>query len=163
HLRLSGGFVRVEAAAQRTWDQALQAVAHVGDSGPRTDHHLLTLLRTGHHLCHIASLEELLRSVLGEAIRALGAQRGSLLLAEAALHQARSVQIGSMSSMICVLLRSPRQRLGVLQLDRGPLQDPFDQADFYLADAVAASVAVGIESALLIEQQREQFLQTVTS
>jgi HD-GYP domain-containing protein (c-di-GMP phosphodiesterase class II) len=83
--------------------------------------------------------------------------------AEAALHQARSVQIGSMSSLICALLRSPRQRLGVLQLDRGPFQEPFDQEDFYLADAVAASVAVGIESALLVEQQREQFLQTVTS
>jgi hypothetical protein len=31
-----------------------------------------------------------------------------------------------------------RKRLGVLPLDRGPLQEPFDQADFYLADAVGA-------------------------
>jgi HD-GYP domain-containing protein (c-di-GMP phosphodiesterase class II) len=210
HVRATGSFIRVEAAAQRTWDQALQAVTRTSAPDGRSGQHLLTLLRTGHHLRHLASLDELLHSVLEEAVQALGAQRGSILLhdavtgqlqlravlapgllgssqrcysrtladrcyhqgesllcrdasADAALHQARSVQMNSMSSLICALLRSPRQRLGVLHLDRGPLQDPFDQDDFYLADAVAASVAVGIESALLVEQHREQFLQTVTS
>jgi HD-GYP domain-containing protein (c-di-GMP phosphodiesterase class II) len=210
HLRATGSFIRVEAAAQRTWDQALQEVTRASAPDDRSGQHLLTLLRTGHHLRHLASLDELLHSVLEEAVQALGAQRGSILLhdaatgqlqlravlapglpgpaqrcysrtladrcygqgesllcrdasAEAALHQARSVQMNSMASLICALLRSPRQRLGVLHLDRGPLQEPFDQGDFYLADAVAASVAVGIESALLVEQHREQFLQTVTS
>jgi HD-GYP domain-containing protein (c-di-GMP phosphodiesterase class II) len=83
--------------------------------------------------------------------------------ADAALVSAGSVLRGAMSSIICALLRSPRKRLGVLHLDRGPFQAPFDSADFYLADAVAASVAVGIESAQLVEQQREEFVQTVTS
>jgi HD-GYP domain-containing protein (c-di-GMP phosphodiesterase class II)/pSer/pThr/pTyr-binding forkhead associated (FHA) protein len=77
------------------------------------------------------------------------------------LLQARSVRAGTMSSIICALLRSPRQRLGVLHLDRGPMQDPFNEDDLYLSDAIAASVAIGIESAQLIEQQRQQFIDTV--
>jgi hypothetical protein len=81
--------------------------------------------------------------------------------ADEALQQARSVRAGTMSSIICALLRSPRQRLGVLHLDRGPLQDPFTEDDLYLSDAIAASVAIGIESAQLIEQQRQQFIDTV--
>jgi putative nucleotidyltransferase with HDIG domain len=79
------------------------------------------------------------------------------------LRSAGSVQHGAMASIICALLRSPRQRLGVLHLDRGPLQEPFTQDDFCLADAIAASVAVGIESALLIENHRSLFLNTVTA
>ena len=78
-----------------------------------------------------------------------------------ALGEARSIKAGTMSSIICALLRSPRQRLGVLHLDRGPMQDAFTESDLYLTDAIAASVAVGIESALLIEQQRQQFIETV--
>ncbi len=41
------------------------------------------------------------------------------------------------------------------------MQDPFTENDLYLTDAIAASVAVGIESAQLIEQQRQQFIETV--
>jgi HD-GYP domain-containing protein (c-di-GMP phosphodiesterase class II) len=65
--------------------------------------------------------------------------------------------------MICALLRSPRRRLGVLHLDRGPLQEPFSRDEFFLADAIAASISVGIESAQLVEREREQFVQTVTA
>jgi putative nucleotidyltransferase with HDIG domain len=82
---------------------------------------------------------------------------------EADLQAARSIRVGAMCSLICAVLRSPRKRLGVLQLDRGPAQMPFDEDDFYLADAIAASVAIGIESAQLVEEQREQFTQTVSS
>ena len=84
--------------------------------------------------------------------------------AEAALQAARSVRVGDMSSVICAVLRSPRKRLGrAPAFDRGPLQMPFDEDDFMLADAVAAHVAIGIESAMLVEEQREQFAQTVRS
>jgi HD-GYP domain-containing protein (c-di-GMP phosphodiesterase class II) len=76
---------------------------------------------------------------------------------------ANSIADGTMSSIICALLRSPRNRLGVLHLDRGPFQDPFTQDDLHLADALAASVSAGIESAQLLEKQRELFLQTVTA
>jgi putative nucleotidyltransferase with HDIG domain len=72
-----------------------------------------------------------------------------------------SVTLGEMTSIICALLRSPRRRLGVLHLDRGPRQLPFTQEDFKLADAVAATVSVGIEGAVGVDKQRGQFLQEV--
>lgn len=91
----------------------------------------------------------------------------SMLCADVQLEQdilrASSVTHGAMSTIICALLRTPRERLGVLHLDRGPLQLPFNQEEFHLADALAATVSVGIESALLVERQRQQFYQTVTA
>jgi putative nucleotidyltransferase with HDIG domain len=48
-------------------------------------------------------------------------------------------------------------------LDRGPFQEPFSEEDFYLADAIAASVSVAIESAQREEKQRDQFIQTITA
>src|SRR5262249_33858954 len=44
-----------------------------------------------------------------------------------------SIQQGSMTSIICALMRTPRKRLGVLHLDRGSMQQPFTEDDFYLA------------------------------
>lgn len=82
---------------------------------------------------------------------------------ERELSAARSVIFGSMSSVICAVLRTPRRRIGVLHLDRGPLQEPFNESDLYLADAVAANMAVGIECAQLVANQSEQFLETVTT
>ncbi len=79
------------------------------------------------------------------------------------LQGTRSVKQGAMASILCALIRSPRKTLGVLHLDRGPLQGAFTESDLYLADAVAASVAVGIECAQLVELQRDQFVQTVTT
>jgi HD-GYP domain-containing protein (c-di-GMP phosphodiesterase class II) len=76
---------------------------------------------------------------------------------------ANSIADGAMSSIICAVLRTPRRRLGVLHLDRSPLQEPFNQDDLSLADALAASVSAGIESAQLLEKQQELFLQTVTA
>ena len=80
---------------------------------------------------------------------------------EADLSAVQSVKHGAMASIICHAAHTARP-LGVLQLDRGPIQDPFDESDFYMADAIAATVAVGIESALLVRQERDQFIQTVT-
>ena len=83
--------------------------------------------------------------------------------ADEGLALARSVKHGAMSSVICAFLRTPRKRIGILHLDRGIMQEPFNENDLYYADAIAASVAVGIETAQLVEQQREQFIQTVTT
>lgn len=83
--------------------------------------------------------------------------------ADDGLMLARSVRHGAMSSVICALLRTPRKRVGILHLDRGIMEEPFNENDLYFADAIAASVAVGIETAQLVEQQREQFIQTVTT
>ncbi len=82
---------------------------------------------------------------------------------EESLVQAPSVTRGTMSSIICALLRSPRRRLGVLHLDRGPFQQPFTRDDFDLVDAVACYVSVGIETARMLEQQRELFLRAATT
>ena len=68
-----------------------------------------------------------------------------------------------MSSIMCALLRTPRKKLGVLHLDRGPWQEPFSLHDISMADAIAASVSAGIESAQLLAQQRDLFLHTVNA
>jgi HD-GYP domain-containing protein (c-di-GMP phosphodiesterase class II) len=61
-------------------------------------------------------------------------------------------------STLCALLRSPRRRLGVMYLERGPGQEPFTRDDLQLADALAASISVGVESAQVLEKHREPFL-----
>jgi putative nucleotidyltransferase with HDIG domain len=74
----------------------------------------------------------------------------------------QSIADGAMASVLCVLLRTPRKRLGVLHLDRSYLQDPFTEDDLLLADALAAHVSAAIESAQLLRHQRELFLRTIT-
>jgi HD-GYP domain-containing protein (c-di-GMP phosphodiesterase class II) len=92
--------------------------------------------------------------------------RGESILCQSAgedpeLALARSIADGAMASVLCILLRTPRKRLGVLHLDRGPLQKPFTMEDLHLADALAANVSAGIESAQLLRKQRDLFLQTI--
>jgi HD-GYP domain-containing protein (c-di-GMP phosphodiesterase class II) len=79
------------------------------------------------------------------------------------LRGSTSTVLHGMASIICVLLRSPRKPLGVLHLDRGAGQPPFTEADFFLADALAASVSAAIENAQLVEQHRDLFLETVAA
>jgi HD-GYP domain-containing protein (c-di-GMP phosphodiesterase class II) len=203
--------LQVQASTQNSWERALEVAVFDDRSRPRAGDRLLTLLRASHHLCHLASLDELLRSILDDIVAALDAQRGSIVLHDEQTGQlvlravstgerlnaggrsafsrslaqrsfnrgesllcrdvsntpellmANSIADGAMASIVCALLRSPRNRLGVLHLDRGPFQDPFSQDDLNLADALAASVSAAIESAQLLEKQRELFLQTVTA
>jgi putative nucleotidyltransferase with HDIG domain len=81
---------------------------------------------------------------------------------DAELAMAKSIAEGTMASVLCVLLRTPRKSLGVLHLDRGPFQKPFTADDLRLADALAANVSAGIECAQLLRKQRELFLDTIT-
>jgi putative nucleotidyltransferase with HDIG domain len=75
---------------------------------------------------------------------------------------ATSVRGAPMSSIICALLRTPQNNLGVLHLDRGPSDDPFTRDDLHLADALACNMSSSIESARLFqERQRNLFIQTV--
>jgi putative nucleotidyltransferase with HDIG domain len=67
-----------------------------------------------------------------------------------------------MTSVMCVLLRTPRKKLGVLHLDRGFFQQPFSEDDLLLADALAAHVSAGIECAQLLKKQRDLFIKTIT-
>jgi putative nucleotidyltransferase with HDIG domain len=78
------------------------------------------------------------------------------------LAKAQSIAEGAMASVICAVLRTPRKRLGVLHLDRSYWQKPFTEDDLYLADALAASVSAGIESAQLLRKQRDLFFNTIT-
>src|SRR5262249_55860504 len=48
-------------------------------------------------------------------------------------------------------------------LDRGPMQEPFSREDFFLADAIAASGSIAIESAQLVARQRDEFVGTITA
>jgi len=204
------GGLQVQATMSHSWNRALESVAFQHNSKPRSGDRLLALLRASHHLVHANSLEDLLRTILDDAVAALDAQRGAIVLADEdsndlvlqavstgdreakgrvyfsksiakrcyeksesllcrdvshspELMVANSIADGTMSSVICALLRSPRKQLGVLHVDRGPLQEPFNNEDLQLADALAASVSAGIEVAQLVKEQRELFLRTVTA
>jgi HD-GYP domain-containing protein (c-di-GMP phosphodiesterase class II) len=199
----------VEASCNISWEEALDGVAYDRNRCPRAGEQMLALLRAGRHLANLESEDELLHSILNDAVSTLDAQRGAIVLADSPsgplrlralatghgqvgsrtsfsqnlaqrsfargesilccsveedpeLAGARSIAEGTMASVLCVLLRTPRKRLGVLHLDRGPLQKPFTKDDLHLADALAANVSAGIESAQLLRKQRELFYNTIT-
>ena len=74
----------------------------------------------------------------------------------------QSMHDGAMASVLCVLLRTPRRRIGVLHLDRSFWQHAFTEDDLHLADALAAHVSAAIESAQLLKKQKDLFLKTIT-
>lgn len=78
------------------------------------------------------------------------------------LAAAQSIADGLMASVLCVLLRTPRNRLGILHLDRAYWQKPFNEDDLHLADALAANVSAGIEASQLLRKQKDLFLNTIT-
>lgn len=199
------------ATAHSSFDDGLRRIAFDGNQMPRAGDQLLVLLRAGHHFVHLESEDQLLKSILNDAVSVLDAQRGAIVLAEDEIpgHEPRlnlralshgsgdprgrfhfskrlayrcfakgesllfsavqddhelmsqSVADGAMSSILCVLLRTPRRKLGILHLDRGFFQQPFNKDDLLLADALAAHVSAGIEAATLLSKQRELFLKTI--
>src|SRR5438132_6417918 len=200
--------ILVEATTSSSWEDALQGLAFDSKRCPRPGDQLLALLRAGHHLGHIEVVEDLLHSILNDAVSALDAQRGAIVLADGPqgelrlravatgrgepqgrhtfsqsvanrsftrgesilccsvgddpeLATAQSIHEGSMASVLCVLLRTPQKRLGVLHLDRSYWQKQFNKDDLQFADALAASVSAGIESYQLLEKQRSLFLNTI--
>jgi putative nucleotidyltransferase with HDIG domain len=200
----------VEATARPSFEEALAGLALDRNRVPRPGEQLLALLRASHHLGNHETEEELLQSILSDAVATLDAQRGAIVLAdgpnnnlqlralvtgERSLVPARpgfsqslaqrcfsrgesllcqslkedpelagapSIAAGEMASALCALLRTPRKRIGVLHLDRSPFQKPFTKDHLHLADALAASVSAGIESAQLLRKQRDLFLRTIT-
>jgi pSer/pThr/pTyr-binding forkhead associated (FHA) protein len=72
------------------------------------------------------------------------------------LSRDESMADGTMASVLCVLLRTPRQRLGALHLDRAVGQVPFTEENLHLAAAVAAVIAASIESAQLRQRQNSE-------
>ncbi len=199
----------MQAARAASFDDGIANLVVKRNQAPRAGDELLALLRAGHHLVHLESEDQLLDSILNDAVSVLDAQRGAIVLADAdgqvlsakpralavgtgeaqgrfhyskrlmqrcfekgesALYRnvmdqaelmSQSIADGAMSSVLCVLLRTPRRRLGVLHLDRNVFQDGFDEDDLQLADALAAHASAGIEAALLLRKQRELFLNTI--
>ncbi len=86
----------------------------------------------------------------------------STLTADEETKVTQSIADGAMASVMCVLLRTPRKRLGVLHLDRSFWQNPFTEDDLHLADALAAHVSAAIEAAQMLRRQKDQFLRTVS-
>jgi putative nucleotidyltransferase with HDIG domain len=203
------GQIVVEHATNTSWEDALANLAFDRHRCMRPGEQMLALLRAGHHLVHLENEDDLLSSILNDAVGVLEGQRGAIVLAEgpeqklrlkaiatgnksapgrfhysqklaqrcfsrgesilcssvdedAELKAAPSIADGAMASVLCVLLRTPRKRLGVLHLDRGLWQKPFTEDDLHLADALAANVSAGIECAQLLQKQRDLFLCTIT-
>jgi putative nucleotidyltransferase with HDIG domain len=200
--------LHVEAATCSSWEDAVQGLAYQRDRSLRPGQQLQALFRAGRFLGHIHNEDDLLHSILNDAVGVLDAQRGAIVLADAegklrlralatgraepqgrthfsqsiaqrsfsrgesmlctsvgddpTLAQAPSISEGAMASVLCVVLRTPRKRLGVLHLDRNYWQRPFTEDDLHLADALAANVSAGIESAQLLAQQRDLFFNTIT-
>lgn len=180
------------------------------DTLPRAGDQLFALLRAGHHLVHLQSEDQLLDSILHDAVNVLDGQRGAIVLSEGDgrdpklrlrslalgprepnsrfafskklaqkaflagesmlfknLHEDAefmsnaSIADGAMGSALCVLLRTPRKKLGVLHIDRSAFQPAFTEFDLTLADALAAHVSAGIECSQLLKQQKELFQKTI--
>ena len=74
--------LRVEASTKSTYDEALDNLAFDSHRCPRPGEQMRALLRAGHHLGHIEKEDELLQSVLNDAVAVLDAQRGAIVLAE---------------------------------------------------------------------------------
>jgi putative nucleotidyltransferase with HDIG domain len=212
--------MRVAATSTASWHEAMEGLAFDSNHSLRAEQQLKALFQAGHHLVHIDKEEDLLKSILADAVGVLDAQRGAIVLAEPPenkltikaittgrgepraamagrdatstrfqfsqslanrcfsrgesilchrveedpeLAMARSIAEGTMASVLCVLLRTPRKTLGVLHLDRSPWQKPFTMEDLRLADAMAANVSAGIECAQLLRKQRDLFLDTITT
>ena len=200
--------MHVAAVGNRTWEEAFGFAFESEKTLRPPPDQLQALLRAGYHLVHLESEEELLHTILRDAVSTLKAQRGAIVLADGPdgplrlraldtgdnhiasrtafshslaqrcfsqgqsilctsieddpeLLGARSIAEGTMASVLCVLLRTPRKRLGVLHLDRGPIEEPFTKDDLNLADALAAHVSAGIESAQLFRQQQDLFFATI--
>ena len=200
----------ITATTRGSFEDGIQRIAFDKNHMPRAGEQLMALLRAGHHLVHLESEDQLLDSILNDAVSVLDAQRGAIVLAdtdasdnpklklralavgngeskgrfhfskrltsrcfakgESALYKnvqdekdlvTQSIADGAMSSVMCVLLRTPRRKLGVLHLDRGYFQHPFSEDDLHLADALAAHASAGIECAFLLRKQRELFLNTI--
>jgi putative nucleotidyltransferase with HDIG domain len=115
----------------------------------------------------LAGIEPPARPCYSQSLAQRAFSRGESILCHSVaddpeLAVAQSINEGAMDSVLCVFLRTPRRPLGVLHLDRNPSQQRFDASDLQLADALAASVSAGIESAQLIRRQRDLFLNTIT-
>lgn len=74
--------IQVEASTSSSWEDAIEDLVFDKDRGVRPGEQLIALLRAGYHLVHIENENELLHSILNDAVQVLDAQRGAIVLAE---------------------------------------------------------------------------------
>src|SRR5437899_3066824 len=74
--------LHIEATSRSSFDEALQHLAFDSNRSPRAGEQLLALVRAGHHLGHMEREEDLLQSILNDAVAVLDAQRGAIVLAD---------------------------------------------------------------------------------
>src|SRR5262249_13229865 len=72
----------VSASTRAGYDEGLNRIVFDRNQMPRAGEQLVALLRAGHHLVHLRSEDQLLDSVLHDAVSVLDAQRGAIVLAE---------------------------------------------------------------------------------
>jgi putative nucleotidyltransferase with HDIG domain len=72
----------VEAEASSSWQEGYDRILLDRNHSPRPGDQLMALLRAGHHLVSIETEDELLHSILNDAVHVLDAQRGAIVLAE---------------------------------------------------------------------------------
>src|ERR1700726_2594729 len=83
-ITTASGILKVQAVATQPWEQALQGFAL---DRIQVQKHLATLFRTGFHLAHVSSADELFTTILDETVQVLQAQRGCILLDDPATGQ----------------------------------------------------------------------------
>ncbi len=71
----------VEASTHASWEDALRGLAFDRNRCLRPGDQLQALLRASHHLVHLEREEDFLNSILNDAVAALDAQRGAIVLA----------------------------------------------------------------------------------
>src|SRR5262249_47564865 len=79
---LAAESMRVAGTAKSSWSEAVEGLAFDGNRAPRGSEQLVALLRAGHHLVHMEKEEDLLQSILRDAVTVLDAQRGAIGLCE---------------------------------------------------------------------------------
>ncbi|MEZ6143392.1 MAG: HD domain-containing phosphohydrolase [Zavarzinella sp.] len=71
-----------EAEASSSWQDGVERLLMDRNRAPRPGDQLMALLRAGYHFTTCATEEELLKTVLNDAVSVLDAQRGAIILAD---------------------------------------------------------------------------------
>jgi putative nucleotidyltransferase with HDIG domain len=81
-IRQGNEQILVEATTNCAWEDAVQGLAFDRNRCLRPGEQLQALLRASHHLVHLEREEDFLHSILNDAVAALDAQRGAIVLAD---------------------------------------------------------------------------------
>ncbi len=74
--------MRVAGTSKVSWNEALEGLAFDSTHHPHEAERLKVLLMAGHHLVHLEKEEDLLQTILNDAVQVLDAQRGAIVLAK---------------------------------------------------------------------------------